>query len=390
MVSKVWFAGHQYIASNDTRLPINLNGDHEYFFYLWSHSTAPGNFDSIKITYLMPVGIILDVFNDLSIKVDVSTYEKILITSLLLLSGYSFYYLMCVLLPTSNNAIKIAGAIFYSFNFFSLYLWISLTFILFRYASFPLLLALYIKYIHSSNGNILKKAVIFSLVYTFLITPAYGTVPFIITDFLFLFSYFIFFIITNYENKTAIKRALIFSLYASLIWVGINSFFIIPVISGFLNEIRKISNTNVAAYQDSYSLYLLNSARIVDSVRLMGFWAFDGKSNDVPYYHWYSLYKSTVFVLASFMIPVFAIFSFFSKKDRRNVIFFSIMIITFIFFVKGGHDPFGYINKVIFSNFNLDSIFRSAYQRFVGYIALSLAVLFTIGLNNVIKIKHEK
>lgn len=389
LVNNVWFSGHRYLASNDTRLPINHEENGYYFYYLWSHSTAPGVFDTIKTTYIVPLGGILSIFDFLGINIDPSIFEKLLVTWLLFLSGISFYFLIGTLVPSSSRLVRFFGAFVYSFNFFSLYLWISLTFILFRYAAFPLMLAFYARSIRSEKGSSLKHAIFFSIAYTLLITPAYGTMPFIILDFSVLFLYLIFFVIGNSRNKSRISGAIKFSVSAMAVWILLNAFIIIPVISGFFDEISKISNSNVAMYDDPYALYLLNSSKVVDSIRLMGFWAFDGRSFGVPYYHWYHFYKEPAFILLSFIVPIISAMAFFSRRNKKEVVFFSMLLLLFIFLVKGEHDPLGMINKAIFSSFNLDSLFRSAYQRFVGYAALSLSVLFTIGLNVISEKNNE-
>src|SRR5574337_84497 len=112
----------------------------------------------------------------------------------------------------------------------------------------------------------------------------------------------------------------------------------------------------------------------------MGYWAFGGYAGVTPYYHWFKPFLSNPLLALSFIIPIISFLSLFDKKNRPFTVFFAFTLVFFVFFLKGGYEPFGSLNQLIFSRFNLTALFRSGYQRFTGYIALSLIVLFTFGL----------
>jgi len=122
----------------------------------------------------------------------------------------------------------------------------------------------------------------------------------------------------------------------------------------------------------------------------MGYWALGSYSKGTPYYHWYQPYLSNPLLIFSFLIPVVSFLALFGKKYRSYILFFGLTLTVFIFFLKGSYNPLGNLNHFIFSHFNLTTIFRSGYQRFIGYIALSMLVLFTLGLDMIFNIKIKQ
>lgn len=238
----------------------------------------------------------------------------------------------------------------------------------------------------------LKNSIILAVLYTATITPTYQTIPFIILDFLFLFLYLLFFLYLNTGQVARIKSALLFSLTTFVFWCLLNMFYILPLTYGSAYMMSHSTDSPVEIFKDSNSLFQLNSSRVSDSIRLMGYWAFGGDSRGTPYYHWYKPYLSNPLLAISFLIPVISFLALFARKYRSYILFFGLTLIIFIFFLKGSYDPLSNLNHFIFSHFNLITLFRSGYQRFIGYIALSLIVLFTLGLDTIqnIKIKHHR
>lgn len=165
-VSHVWYSGHDFLSSNDTRLPLNMKAQDDAFFYVWSSATAPGNFDAIKLAFIVPLGILIKLFYTFSLPFDPSIYQKITVTLQIFFCGFSFYYLISTIAPSIRTISKGIGSFIYTFNFFSLFLWIGLTPIFFRYAFFPLVLAIYIKNLQAKNVKVLRSSIILALLYT--------------------------------------------------------------------------------------------------------------------------------------------------------------------------------------------------------------------------------
>lgn len=389
-VDKVWYAGHSFLFSNDTRLPLDMKTQDDTFFYLWSSNIAPGVFDAIKLAFLAPVGILIKLFYLVSIPLNPSIYQKIVNTLLIFFSLYSFYYLMSSIAPSIGFISKVIGSFIYAFNFFSLFLWIGLTPITFRYAFFPLILGYYIKRLNSKNIKIIYTSSALALLYTVTITPAYQTIPFVILDFLFLLLYLSYYLYLNIRDRNKVKIALLFSFTTFGLWLLLNAFLIIPLLYGFTYTLQQSTNSPVESYRDSNALFSLNSTRVVDSIRLMGYWAFGGWWRGMPYYHWFKPFLSNPLLAFSFAVPVISFLALLQKKYRQLILFFGLTLTIFVFFIKGPHEPFGELNQFIFNHFQLNALFRSGYQRFMGYIALSLIVLFTFGLDVILGIKKKK
>jgi hypothetical protein len=370
LISLTWYHDKQLLWGDDTNLTLDAHLIETRYFYLWDSNV--GKADALKLPYIMPQAIILRFVSFLNIPFSPAVFERILLYSVFTGSGLSMYYLSILFIP-SNKAKRLGAVVasaFYMFNFYTMTTILpSGAMIMFEYAFFPLVLALYIRALDNSSS--LKNSIVIALVWTVLITPAYITATVALTDWIVIVAYFLFFNISKHDKKT-LKSSVVFTCFLLAIWTLMNLFWILPLVQ------------TVPAVQQSYSsfssgidLYAANSISVLDGLRLMGYWGLTATFRGAAYYPWYTHFQTFPFVLSSFLLPVIVGVSLLlNSRNSRLVLFFGMMTLLGLFVVKGLNPPLGSVNKLLFSINLLSTTFRSNYQRIVGYLTLFYAFLF--------------
>lgn len=331
-----------------------------------------GKADVLKLPYIMPQSIFLRFVAFLNIPFSPAMFERILLYFVFTGSGLSMYYLSILFIP-SNKAKRLGSVVasaFYMFNFYTMTTILpSGAMMMFEYAFFPLVLALYIKALDKSSS--LKSSIVIALVWTLLITPAYITATVALTDWVIIAAYLLFFNIQKHERKT-LKSSIIFTCLLFLVWILMNLFWILP-----LAQMFPTVQQSYTSFSSGIDLYATNSVSLLDGLRLTGYWGLSATYRGASFYPWYVNFQTIPLVLLSFLLPAIVALSFLlNSRNSRLVLFFGIMTLLGLFVVKGLNPPFGNVNKLLFSINLLSTTFRSNYQRIVGYLTLFYAFLF--------------
>ena len=381
LVVFTWFRGNPYLFGSDTGFPINIKTVNEYF-YILPFNSAFGGPDIAKFTVLSPIGLLLKTYALTGLPYSAPVFERLWVYVTFAFSGISMYFLLTVLFPEKNFFARMFGSLVYMFNFFFMWLWIDLPFLTIAYAFFPLIFALYIKGIEEKKGFL--YAGLLALLWTILLSSGYG-LPWAATNWLAIIS-FLSFSIVVYRNKGRIKRAIVFTGLLLGSWIALNAFWLISLAKSFSTELSRnaLPGVNVS------DLFANNSVSISNGLRFLGPPTYTlGSYKGSLYFPWYNIYSSPIIEFISFFIPCLVVFSLFTKK-RKNLIFFGLFTILFLFLVKGPNPPLGSINSLLFSQAGLNFMFRSVYQRFMGYVVLGSAVLITFSIDRIIRLRAKK
>ncbi len=360
------FGGQELIWGDDSQVPLNLHTSNERYWSAWDPNL--GRPDPVKFAFLVPVGLVLKLIDLFGIPYSAAVFERLSVYFLFVLSGVSMYLLFISI--TREGECKRIGAFsaatFYMFNFYvMLTIWNSLAYLFFRYAFFPLVLALYITGLRENKG--LQYAVVTAIVWTVTVTPAYVTTPMALLDWAAIFLYLIYSTITC-GNRAKLRKGFSFTFAMGATWTTLNLFWIVPTLL--------LSNSIISATVPlSRGLLASQSVPLNEGVRLMGYLGLQQGYRGEAFYPWYKLYTTSYFILLSYLPPILASFGLLTKHGRKENVFFALMAISAVFFAKGVNPPFGQIAVLLASNKIVEVALRSPYQRFIGYVALAYSPL---------------
>ncbi len=92
-------------------------------------------------------------------------------------------------------------------------------------------------------------------------------------------------------------------------------------------------------------------------------------------------YLSLLWVFNAFLLLIASLLillknSFIKDSVQRKIILgFSALFMISLLFIKGGHDPFGFLVMYLYNNFSIFSLYRSI-QHYIGFYTISISILF--------------
>ncbi len=298
MVSVFWFQGDTIIYWGDFIFPINRTLFWHQSFYAWLDISI--GLDKLQsVGEMIPFGLFV-YLSELA-GLTVSAAQKIWMYGMFTGSGLAMYVLALAALreEKSRYAAALLAGLLYMFNPWTAthmaFLWQHMVFI-------PLALGLYIKGLNERRG--VRYAIGFAIVLWLTSTTSITNMRAIALEFVFLALFFIYYLLTH---RGEMKRVVKFSLFVAGIYLLLNFYIIVPLISNF----SRIFSETGAAYQEINFTWLdaftLNSARSgVESLRLLGSWALPAAHSGYPYYYWYPPYTNAFLMIVSFVLIAFA------------------------------------------------------------------------------------
>ncbi|MBI5412812.1 hypothetical protein HZA42_00510 [Candidatus Peregrinibacteria bacterium] len=246
---------------------------------------------------------------------------------------------------------------------------------LFGYMFLPLVLVLYIMGVRKNNNFI--YAIGLAIAFLFM-SPAVTTPTYVLMDVIVLFLYYLFYNFYSYD-LAKLKCSTIFSIKSIILVTLLNFWWIIPYFNLISIEIFQITK-GLTSFNETTRINSSDTS-FLNIFRLMGYWALHVQDNGVYYYPLLSkLYSLPLFLGVSFLVPVIVFGSIVINKVNREIkkiiIFFLILSLGALFFIKGVHEPFADINKWIFFNVPWFSMFRSQYEKLGTVLVLAYSVLF--------------
>lgn len=379
LLSITWFRKNLLFDVGDFGLPINRQYYLEISKTLWvKTSTGIRN-------QLSPVSLLFAVFSYFTelINIPLITYEMVIFYIWFTMSGISTYILLNIM--GARRIIKISASLIYMMNPFSLIIiWaIGQGMIQKPYAFFPLIVGLYIWGIKKQKK--FKYAILTALIW--LITGLFGpdanlqfTAIYWIAIAVFLLIYVIAYLIAG--KIKCVIHSIYFTVVFFSAWIILNLFWIFPISIYMEHHLDVFIYYQAKVYASNLIIFRQNSAHILDSIRLLGYWAFNPNIGDLGgvYYEFAEAYSTPLFVLISFLFPILSILSFFKKDIKLENLIFGVILIIGIFFVKGSLDPFGEFNEFLFMNISILQAFRNPYAPGMMLLALSVSVLTATGI----------
>lgn len=381
LLTITWFKGDFLINRGDQLYSLSPKQDFVNTLYVW---------DNLRGTGLPVGGRVVSLFYRLfplltQIGFSLAATEKVLYYFIFSLAGLSVYLLVNSLGIKKSRLIGIAASLAYLFNFFPLLtFWNSFTLLAFFYASAPLLLALYIKLLATRQK---RYFIAWLLVSATLFAPAAVNPGFVIVFLLLHFLYFIYYVI-SLSKKEALK-AFILSFLLFTFYFLLNAWWLFPAIA---NVGQAFIASGAASFAGSEQIFQSMSlfTSLPNVFRFFGPWTFYSNYLGDPYFPWNKIYFNSFFMVLSFVAPLIAICALLKKKKNSQVLFFGLLFAIGLFLMKGGHSPFGFINKLIVLKIPYFAVFRNSYEKFGVVALIGYSVLFGFGMEYIYQIVRSR
>jgi hypothetical protein len=351
--------------------------------YVWDTFFGPGCYtltSPLSFSYLILLGF------PCILKIPLFVSEALVLTFLFMSAGLLMYFLIISVFDKKSTLAAVSSALFYMFNSYTLLLWSSPNFIfLSAYAMYPFMFALFLRGLksgeHLKNGFYLGLG---SLVF------AAGNIsfPFTVVMIFTLFLYFIFYLTFEAKNNKERVYALRFVFIAATIYLLVNSWWIPSLTLTYSKTLQALSVTDPRVWLEYFSSY----SSMLHLLQLYGHPGWERYLWGKPRFSYMpTLVHNPFFIFLSFLPLILvgiAIVLLRSKVRNKTIIdekiffFFYFLYLLSIFLAKGAQPPFGEVVYYwLFEHIPVFVMFRSAFLRFGMAMALSLAVLFGIGLD---------
>lgn len=350
------------ISGGDVFFPVNFLNLVHIYVNMWNYQIYLGIPSATYINTIFPYFAIGSFLQMLGIPAVI--IQKIGLTLLFFISGFSMYYLLSHILNEKYKNIIFIPTIFYMFNpFFMVLLNPPNTGALLGYALTPLLLALFMEGLKKCH---IKYAVFIGLVSLFLMSTGMNPPVYIVTWLpvgLYLLWDLVYHSFTNFWKKIR------FAIYVGAIILSLNLFWLISIFTNISANVD--SSKNWVGFTSAFA----NPSNVF---RLLGSWAFTQRAFDSPYFPFAGWYYTPLAVLTGMALLIILLLGFLNKKYLRdkNFTFLSLLFITSIFMAKGPNPPFGEGYLWLFQNVPFFWILRDPWAKFMPLVVLSYVTLF--------------
>ncbi|HEX7481929.1 MAG TPA: hypothetical protein VF350_00485, partial [Candidatus Bathyarchaeia archaeon] len=187
------------------------------------------------------------------------------------------------------------------------------------------------------------------------------------------------------------KRSLRFTGLLSAIWLGINSFWLIPTISSLADIIASPLGAYAAIGTSRLSNYALSSAPLSGAFRLLGFWSLNANYEGLPYAYWAPAYNTALFIAIGFLIPILAFAFLLRRPTNLKKFFFVILAIIGLFMMNGSMQPLGWINTFLATHIPMwVDVFSSPYMFGGMYLTIAFSFLLASFIPDLLELKLVK
>ena len=369
----IWFKDQKLLATGEEGLILaNPIRSLELYGHFWNEVGAgiavPGANPMLPLLYLES-----RMFN---LGVPIWAFQATVFFLVMLVGSYSTYYLtkeLCKGIGGAKLEVKLAliSTVFYTHNPISLLgVWyrFSLGFIIF-YALAPLFFYLFVTGVNNRKNEFIFWAPLITLFFTFAFaSPA---LPLLIWVLPFTYSLSLFLLSSLKKDVKSRVYPLIYFTLMFVFWILINMWWIFPYVElskvAFASEIDPIHAIGTLK-ANSKDFSLANVIRLIHGGFLYRAEVFG------------SIYKTPLFLVFSWLIPVVSIFGIFKLKSGRIKFFFAASIILLLFLVKGTSPPMGGIFLWFFKTITFLQVYRNPLEKIGMILPIIYAPLFSIGL----------
>jgi len=298
--------------------------------------------------------------------------QAIFFLSIFLLSGLGVYLL--VFQSFKSDKIAKLSVLFYWFNFAAMVsIWNRFQYPYMSFYGFlPIVLYLF-------KQGLVKKKIIYALVTNLVFLFAIITfisIPTLELYFGVLFCYLLFDLLLKKFQFQEILFSIFYFASFLIVLVLFNIWWLAP----FLSTLFSTSYITQVAYTPSGNLDTLTAL----SDRL-GNLSYVFRLMHRDYFLnmrevWGTIYQNPLFVIISFLVPIFVFGSFIVKKKPREYYFFFLLAILGVFLAKGVAPPFGGFFNFLFTHVRYLEAFRNPFEKISLLLPLSFAPLFGFGI----------
>jgi len=370
LISLTWFKGNFLIDGLDRSFPPDRTAYFTRGFYVWDIFQAGGN--SVRtLAGLFPTNIFL-IGTEVA-GLSLVAAEKLWFYLLFVSAGLSMYFLSTTVYKGKYyQLVGLVSALFFMFNPYTIIaivpqMWLYIIFL-------PLILGLFIKGIREKRG--IKYVFGMCLIWTLTTTSDYTNPKYLLFDLLPLLLYLILYMLF-YRSKVVVKRTLRFTGLLAGVWLGLNSFWLIPTISSLGDVISSPLSAYAAIGSSRLSSYALGSAPLSGAFRLLGFWSLNAGYQGIPYTYWSPAYNTALFITIGFLIPILAFAFLIRRPTNLKRFFFVILAIVGLSIMDGANPPLGWINSYLVVHVPLwVDVFSNPYMFGGMYVAVAFSFLF--------------
>lgn len=365
----LWFGkGLLFAGAEDELSFYNYTQSLKIYSHIWY--AAGTGYSSLTSLPRLPYYLIFEPFFRLGISNVILQAVTFLI--LMLTGSLSAFFLVKEAIADNlkeewKKLVPLLASIFYLLNPFSMtQIWgRGLPYQFFAFALVPSFLLFFVL-------SIQKKNLVFALIaaiISFFLSTAYVSPAVVITSWSTLSIYLIYYIFINRKSYINIYFALLSFIILLISWTLINFFWIYPT----LKHGGEMLSSNLTVHDNIESLVALSpNNHFYNVIRLIHREYYDGTYG--------SSYSSIFFVLLSWLLPIFAIFSIPTFKKIPHFLFFISLLTISIFICIGANFPTGTMLIWLFEKISVLQVLRNPYEKFGINLVLAYSPFFAIGL----------
>jgi hypothetical protein len=382
LLSLTWFEKDLVYSSGDFSFNFSPQTIIERFLFTWDDGISLGvpNFQNFQ--NLFPYQLFLYFWSLLGWPLYLA--QRLLFWSVFALSGLSMFFLVLTISKSPQRFLwALFSGLFYMMNPFTLViLWRIVTKLIFFYPLIPLLVLFYIKLLEKPKRP-------FLFIFLFIFTSLWATTAFSVSTYaaalwILILFYCLFYLGFVPHRASSRKNIILKTGLLFLVWLLVNSFWLLPYGSEASTIARDASNNQAFTSPAKALIGASRKAGLSNTFRLFGYNVF-GESfmNIDPFYPYAQTYFSPGFVFLSFL-PVLLIFLSFlfvrrekNKKTRFFLLFFMAFALLTLFFFKGTNSPLGWLYIKLAEIFPMIMVaFRNPIDKIGPLVAFSFSVLF--------------
>ena len=331
VLSLSWFRGNNLINGGDFGMPFDWTHYFKTMFSVWME--AYGAAAPRGVAQIFPYATFGALMQTLGFSL--VFIEKVFFYFWFVGSGLSMYFLCSVL--GMKRLGRLAASFFFMLNPFSLIvIWrVSHGAIQMPYSFTPLVLGLFIYGFKKKLG--LKYIFLACLIWLLTTVSAYANPRMVVIHWLLIFFYFISVILFQPQERSLILK---YSLKFILVWLGFNFYWLFPFIYSITES---VAGAHSSFLMNDIDTLKLTSVKIIDSIRMLGYWALHSGYKGDPYHPYEAYYRSSLVLATSWLIPILVFLGLLNKDGRKKPLFFFFIINIFfgIICMAGPNSPFG-------------------------------------------------
>ena len=358
LLSLSWFKGNNLINGGDFGMPFDWVHFFKTMFSVWME--AYGDAAPRGVAQIFPYASFGALMQTLGFSL--VFIEKVFFYFWFVGGGLSMYFLCSVL--GMKRLGRLAASIFFMLNPFSLIvIWrVSHGGIQMPYSFAPLVLGLFIYGFKKKLG--LKYIFLACLIWLLTTVSAYANPRMVIIHWLLIFFYFIAAILYQPQERSFILK---FSLKFLLVWLGFNFYWLFLFVYSITES---VAGAHSPFLMNDIETLKLTSVRLLDSIRLLGYWALHSGYKGDPYHPYEAYYRSSLVMAISWLIPILVFLGFLNKDSRKKPLFF-FFIINILFGIIGMTGP----------NSPLGGILMGLYKAFPSLALLTRFTFLSFGVS---------